>query len=555
MSIIRPTENDEEIKNYLDSLIINDFIKPFGSLTDKVKEFGKYSREYGDEFDSRIDEMFKSLRKDELNLIKLEMRLKRIFELIGNKHGDCEKAKKTQEEEMNESYCKFANQDGAGKGNSSSNKDGELRSVSSCVTSMEEVTVDPIIKSAIRLCSKKAENEGESECESEISARITTDGEVRNLLESYIRGEARKGGAGKEEASKGGAGKGEASKGGAGKGEASKGGAGKGEASKGGAGKGEAKEGKKRERKSALKKGINGEARLRESIGRREGSGSERVTGGRNGQVSEKRVVENGMGNGEISGGKMGTLQVTSNNLCKKELVSRDTNAKRRIKMDSVKRTLRLPKRNNKCEGLCHFLDKWCCCYSFFFERNKSGGYFKMSTEEWSEFLSSIEIKGGGKPPCETQVETGYDIEGLPPLVVEYESLNVKNNYAGYASVNNQMYNAENLNTCGYGLNNSYAYNNGYSVCNNGFIGQGYGPGYSYNSTPGCFYANCNQVGPVGACQQGLQGTAKMMVPVSNPPSSYKGFRGRFKGKGKKMQEEIKQVQKVRTALESKANY
>ncbi|KAK6590634.1 hypothetical protein RS030_142166 [Cryptosporidium xiaoi] len=504
MSIIRPSENDQEIKNSLDSLIINDFIKPFNDLTDKVKELQAYSKEYCDEFDSRVDKLFTSLRKDELNIIKLEMRLKRIFELIKDRHGDkgdqiTEKTRKKEKGEVSHKYVRdnktYGGLDSARFNNS------ELRSLSSCINSMDEIVADPIIKSALQLCDKRIDNKDGSECENEISVRISTDGEVRGLLERYIKGADGK--------------------------------------------PGRTDKGENVNEKGRIAKGnmTIEEAKCEKAdktvkIGVQEENTNEKV-------IFENISRENRIGIKKTVSGGMNEKSVENN------LVPKDLNTKRRVKIDSVKRTLKLPSKRNQCGGLCCFLDNWCCC-SFFSHGRRSGNYFKMSVEEWNEFLSSIEIKGDKNVSYEVKAESSYEIDGLPPLVVEYESLNVKNDYNVVSnSSNNQINNSENTNMYGYYLNNgedfSNLYKNGYNNgCNNDYNNQGYGVRYNYNY-------NYSQGGPGVIQQLGMQGVQNSL-PISNSPSSYKGFRGEFRGKGKQMQEEIKQVQKVKIALENKSD-
>ncbi|KAH7647896.1 hypothetical protein FG379_000523 [Cryptosporidium bovis] len=517
MSIIRPSENDQEIKNSLDSLIINDFIKPFNDLTDKVKELQAYSKEYCDEFDSRVDKLFTSLRKDELNIIKLEMRLKRIFELIKDGHGDKDDqiTEKTRKKEKDEVSCKYVRDNKPDGGLDSARfNNNELRSLSSCMNSMDEVVVDPIIKSSLVLCDKRTDNKDGSEYENEISVRISTDGEVRSLLERYIKGADGKPGRtdkGENVSVKGRIAKGNMT----------------------------IEDAKCEKEEKMVKIGVNEDGRKIVNDDTRVGVKEE--------NTNEKVVVENISRENRI--GIKKTIRGGMNEKSEKNnLVPKDINTKRRIKIDSVKRTLKLPSKRNQCGGLCCFLDNWCCC-SFFSHGRRSGNYFKMSIEEWNEFLSSIEIKGDKNASYEVKAGSSYEIDGLPPLIVEYESLNVKNGYNVVSNANNnQINNSENTNMYGYYLNNGVnycnlyknGYNNGYNNdCNN----QGYGVIYNYNYSQG----------DPGVIQQvGVQGVQNSL-PISNSPSSYKGFRGKFRGKGKQMQEEIKQVQKVKIALENKS--
>ncbi|KAF7456738.1 hypothetical protein HWI79_2696 [Cryptosporidium felis] len=118
----------------------------------------------------------------------------------------------------------------------------------------------------------------------------------------------------------------------------------------------------------------------------------------------------------------------------------KDPTAKRRQRVDGIKRTVRplvhKEAEEGKCKGL---LKKWCCCCCCLAEKGptKSGNYFKMSTQEWKDFLASVEPKDKRYKDYCRAVENVNDsqvleIEGLPPLIVQYASLNAQPGNAGY---------------------------------------------------------------------------------------------------------------------------
>ncbi|KAH8583357.1 uncharacterized protein ELE39_000125 [Cryptosporidium sp. chipmunk genotype I] len=348
----RLTENDQELKTILDETMINNCIKPFRKVSEKLEELDHFAKEYGNSVDSKINQMLISLRKDEINCLKLEMRLEKILELvtkqmrkaIPEEKEDKVLAKENVKTEKIIEYIK--------KSNENQEKSAEERTLSSSVNSMESVPVDPMIKRALEYenAHRKAyENPSntkgysmyvEEETCDEISVKISTDGSARSLLSKYINGE----------------------------------------------------------------------------------------------------------------------------NKNRNEVREKDPNAVRREKVDNIKRTVKPIARDGGNKGkCCAFWKKWCCCCLSDKGPTKSGNYYKMSIQEWKDFLASIEPKDKKyKDYCNMLEKKNdsydIDIEGLPPLVVEYSSLNAQicGNYNG-----NQMYNMGQNYQYYYPGNNQGYYNYG----------------------------------------------------------------------------------------------
>lgn len=315
----RLTENDQELKDILDGVMINDCIKPFRRVSEKLEELGDFAEEYCRDTDMRINQMLLSLRKDEMNTLKLEMRLEKILELVTGRMWE------SRHEEKREEKRNQTTKQGRPHG-----QEAEERTMSSSVNSMESVQVDPLIKRTLEQertqrkiygCPEDAKGLSmqveEETCDGEISVNISTDGSARSLLSKYIHGENRDGN-----------------------------------------------------------------------------------------EVREK-----------------------------------DPNAVRRRKVDGIKRTVKPLVREDEREGggkCCGLWKRLCCCLS---EKGptRSGKYYKMTTQEWKDFLASIEPKDKKYKSYCTAMEKrddsyGLGIEGLPPLVVEYSSLNAPTGQYYYGS-------------------------------------------------------------------------------------------------------------------------
>ncbi|KAK9171067.1 hypothetical protein CmeUKMEL1_14195 [Cryptosporidium meleagridis] len=394
----RLTENDQELKTILDGVMINNCIKPFRKVSEKLEGFDQFATEYGNNVDSKLNQMLISLRKDEINCLKLEMRLEKILELVteqmrkGNHEGKGEKVQTkdvVKKEETTKQIKKMSEKQ---------KESGEERTLSSSMNSMESVPVDPLIKRTLEFENtqrKKYKNPNntkgcsmyvEEETCDEISVKISTDGSARSLLSKYINGENKHGN-----------------------------------------------------------------------------------------EVREK-----------------------------------DPNAVRREKVDNIKRTVKPIARDSGNKGkCCAFWKKWCCCCLSDKGPTKSGNYYKMSMQEWKDFLASIEPKDKRYKDYCNMLEKrndsyNVDIEGLPPLIVEYSSLNAK---AGGNYYGNQMYN----------MGQNYQY---YYPGNN----QGY---YNY----GQYYYDARS-------------QASNMSYVNNNPNYMN-----YSKKGKNMQEEVKCRQMVHTKM------
>ncbi|KAJ1612022.1 hypothetical protein OIY81_203 [Cryptosporidium canis] len=345
----RLSENDQELKNILDELMINGCIRPFRKVTEKLDELDELAKEYGKDADSKINQMLLSLQKDEINTIKLEMRLEKILELV------MREMRKPVREEKKEEKKKVVQESPPKQRQEKSSKDepAEERTVSSSMNSMESVPVDPLIKRTLdyeknqrKLYESQDKTRGlsiqveEDTCD-EISVKISTDGSARSLLSKYINGENKDGN-----------------------------------------------------------------------------------------EVREK-----------------------------------DPNAVRRKKVDNIKRTVKPLVRNDESKGkCCGFWKKWCCCCLAEKGPTKSGNYYKMTTQEWKDFLASIEPKDKKyKSYCDALEKRNdsccdFNIDGLPPLVVEYSSLNVP---AGGYYYGNQMYSMGQQYPQYYYPNNYQGYYNG----------------------------------------------------------------------------------------------
>ncbi|OII73803.1 uncharacterized protein cubi_03600 [Cryptosporidium ubiquitum] len=390
------SENDQELKTILDGVMINNCIKPFRQVSEKLEQLDKFAHEYGNNVDSKINQMLISLRKDEINCLKLEMRLEKILELVikqMRKAGPGEEEDKVQ---VVETVKQKTNKQEIKKNIDNKEENADERTFGSSINSIESVPVDPLIKRTLeyektqrKIYEKPNDTKGysmyvEEETCDEISVKITTDGSARSLISKYINGENK----------------------------------------------------------------------------------------------NENEVRE------------------------------KDPNAIRRERVDNIKRTVKPLVRDGGNKGkCCGFWKKWCCC-CLDKGPTKSGKYYKMSTQEWKDFLAAIEPKDKKyKDYCnmleKKNSSCNIDVDGLPPLVVEYSSLNAQ---AGGYYNGNQMYNM--------GQNYQYYYPNNY---------QGY-----YN---GQYYYDAKS-------------QASNMSYGNNNPNYMN-----YKKKGRNMQEDIKCKQMLQTKM------